>query len=301
MSSKARTSSPKFNSFQIVLPTYNEEARIKRVLSYLIKWAPVLVIDNFSDDKTVQLINQFRTDFVEVLQISNHGCAQTPEWYAEVISHLSTNYFVEAHCSELIPPDLFEFYNMTACTNTIHLISNPIITYTCGFEMPLWGGDLISRPRQVYRFFHKDALDIDRIKIHRPFFVKDGYKKIALTPSKRNYNIFHLRDSDWASLTKKHLGYAITEAKQRNLDHSRMTKIRLVVLILGEIAKLFKVLLTKRVSFFILLREVVSRVFMHVSIYMVGVELMYSKGLNYSFEQSSRLWNDILSSTSETQ
>jgi glycosyltransferase involved in cell wall biosynthesis len=293
------TSAPKYKSFQIILPTYNEEARIERVISYLMKWAPVLVIDNFSDDQTVHLVNKVSNGFVEVLQIANQGTSQTPEWFAEVVPQLHTNYFVGASCSELIPPPLFDFYNKLACDNTIHLISNPIISYTCGFNIPLWGGAIFSRPRYVQRFFHKDALDIDRIKIHQPFMVKDGYKATTVAHTKLNYTILHLRDSDWESLTRKHLGYAIVEADQRNHDHARMTKGQLIVLLLGEIARFLKVLLTKRVSFFVVFREAASRAFMHVSTYIIGVELKYSKGLDYSYAQSSKLWHGILDSTSE--
>jgi glycosyltransferase involved in cell wall biosynthesis len=283
---------PRFNSFEIVLPVFNEHRRLERSISYLKIWAPLLIVDNFSTDNTFELIKNHLDSSIRFIQYANKGCGQTPEWFSNILRYVDRDYFVLASCSELIPPELFLYFDTVATSASIHMITSPIASYTCGFYTPLWGGALFSRTRYVQRFFSKEGLDIASIRIHAPFMAKPGYQSLTVNDSE--LTILHLRDGDWRTLTEKHLGYAIIEAGQRHLDHSRLTLQLLAKLLAIELFRLIRALLARNAPVFIVSREVASRVFMHISIYIIGIELKNSVGIDYSHMQTHAIWSKIL-------
>lgn len=291
---------PLFSSFEIILPVFNEESRIKAVIPYLKQWAPLLIVDNYSSDSTIEIVKIYLDNSTRFLQVANNGAGQTSEWTAEVLSYSSRNYVVFSSCSEFISPQLFAYFNKLASASEIHIVSTPIDSYTCGFYLPLWGGSLFSRSRYVERFFHKEAVDIEAIRIHAPYVVKHGYSAIIAPKFIRHYPIVHLRDSDWQTLTNKHLGYAIVEANQRKRDHNRLTKLKLLNLLCRELVRLIRGAFIPNVPYFIVFREIASRIFMHISIYIIGVESEFSLGLSYSRARSNELREQITTSnTSE--
>jgi len=283
------TVSPRFTSFEIVLPVYNEQFRILPTLKYLVEWAPVLIVDNFSGDSTLELIRPFISEDVRVIQISNHGTCQSPDWIADVFSRATSDYVVFASCSEIIPPPLFRLFNDVALNGSYHIISAPIDSYTCGYYLPLWGGTLALRSRFVERFFNRNGLDLEAIQIHSPFRVKKGYNSLFLDPSSNINVLFHLRDSDWQTLTEKHLGYSVAEAAQRHSAGNRLKFPSLFILLLGELFRLLRGCYASRTPFFVVFREIASRIFMHISIYLIGLELHYSMGIAYSRARSNQL------------
>ena len=58
-----------FKNMTLILPTYNEENRIERVLNYYIDKSNILVVDNYSSDKTIEIINNYN-DYLIVIKFN---------------------------------------------------------------------------------------------------------------------------------------------------------------------------------------------------------------------------------------
>lgn len=285
----------KYSSFEIILPVYNEAQAIKYVIDYLLRWAPLLIIDNFSTDETLEIIDTIKSDTIRTVQIANNGTIQTPEWFGRVLPLVNTRYVVVASCSELLPPQLFSYFNQIACHNSVHLVSTPVVTYTCGFYTPLWGASACFGNRYIQRFFAKDALDFDSIRIHSQFTTKCGYNSTVISGFNAAYSILHLRSSDWVSLANKHLGYALVDSEQRFRDGRSITAFKLTILLFLELFRMLRGLLVgPKAPFFIVYREILARIVMYISIHVLGLESKYSMGPAYSQRQNIKMWTNAI-------
>jgi hypothetical protein len=274
----------RYTSFTMVLPVFNEEARVARVIAYYRPFARLLVVDNFSKDRTVELA---RAAGVEVVQHANAGTTQTPEWMRHLATLLETDYFVGLSCSEFIPSALLAVFDEVARTGSADVVSCACSDYTAGEPFPkFWTG------AGVQPFMNVRALDYDAIKIHGAFAPLRAGRTLSLPPEER-YTVTHLRDADAVSLVKKHADYAATEARDRIRSGKRVGGLFLARALYKELRRFLAAPLSRdRIT----LRESWGRAVMHSITYWVAWELRADKGLDYSRRESGRLWERLVAS-----
>ena len=273
----------RYSSYVLVLPAYNEEARIARVLEYYRAFAPVLVVDNLSTDRTPAIARELG---VEVVPYRNAGTCQTPEWFRHVASLIPTDHFALLSCSEHVPPRLLERFDEIARGSSAGVVSCRRRSYTCGKLIPrLWD------ETDVERFFDRRELDYDAIEIHGSFRPLRPERLVAL-PDGDGLVISHLRDFDAESLLRKATDYAVVEAA----DRVRLGKSTTLRWLLGQLlTEVFRFVRIRPASWSrIALREIWARMVMHSVIYWIGWETRSGEGLARSRERTDALWRELV-------
>ena len=247
----------------------------------------MLVIDNYSKDGTEAIVNEYD---IPLIKKENNGTTQTPEWVKDVFALISTDYVLFISASEFIPMTMMEKFDEVAREKEFGMVDNVVVSYTCGENIPLWGGRFKLFDRRIQRFFNKEELDYDAIHIHAPFKIKDPKRCLKLKNSKL-YNTIHLRDSDIYSLTTKHLNYSFVEARQIISANRNCSILRLLFLLMKEIVRALQVPIRQWHG--VTMREVWARIFMHVTIYWMVWELKNNKTLKYSEYRNEKLWEAL--------
>lgn len=93
------------NNLTFVIFAFNEEKRIGYVIRNLIKYWKVIIIDNFSTDKTQEIAENLGA---EVFQYQNNGYVETPEELAFVQSKVTTEYMSWSFADEMWWKELLE-------------------------------------------------------------------------------------------------------------------------------------------------------------------------------------------------
>ena len=90
----------KYNSpITFVVFTYNEEQRIEWVIKNFSGWGPVLVVDSFSEDRTVEIAKSYGC---EVLLHKNHGWVEDNETVTKVKAAVKTAWIYWAFADEMV-------------------------------------------------------------------------------------------------------------------------------------------------------------------------------------------------------
>lgn len=277
----------RYTSFTMILPVYNEEARVARVIAYYRPFARMLVVDNFSADRTVALV---RDAGVELVQYPNGGTSQTPEWVRHVTSLVETDYVVFLSASEFIPSALLAVFDEVARTGSADVVSCANREYTAGKAFPKFWSD-----SGIQRLVNKRALDYDSIVIHGAFKPLHRERTLVL-PREERFTIVHLRDADAASLMKKHADYAVVEARDRVRRGRRVDALFLFRSVFKEVRRFLAAPFSRdRIT----LRESWARAVMHSIIYWVAWELRTDTGLEHSRRESGRLWERLVAKERE--
>jgi glycosyltransferase involved in cell wall biosynthesis len=282
----------RYLTYTMILPVYNEESRIGRVIEYYKPFARLIVIDNFSTDKTWKIVQELG---VELVQYKNPGTIQTPEFFQFVATLFETDYYILLSCSEFIPLQLLDLFNKIAQEHKYDVVSCVRVSYTCGELIPLWGGRLKGTDARVERFYNKHALNLDKVVIHGHFIPMSNDRLLKLPRDKR-YIVTHLRDSDAKSLIKKSLDYSFVEANHRFRNNTPLKIWKLMILFLKEILRFLQLPLSKWNM--IALREIWARMIMHSIIYWIGWELRSGKDIAYSHKQNENLWQELVTNQS---
>ncbi len=279
----------RYRSFTMILPVFNEQARIRRVVEYYRHFAPLIVVDNYSSDNTTGILEELRVHYV---RYKNPGTTQTPECMRFFATLSKTDYVLFLACSEFLPPPLLERFDEVARSRSHDVVSCVRDSYTCGENIPLWKRPFRNAEVRTERFMNIRALDMNSVVIHGSFQPADPTRTLLL-PGDKDFRIVHLRDSDATSLIGKSGDYASVEARHRFERGKQISGLRLFLLLIQEMVKFFLLPLSKWNK--IALREVWARMVMHSIIYWIGWELKEGRSLDYSRQKSEELWMRLVS------
>ncbi|WON82822.1 MULTISPECIES: glycosyltransferase family protein [Chromobacterium] len=274
-------------NFSMILPIYNEQERIGRVLDYYGQFGSVLVVDNCSNDESVTIAKNRGCTVVEV---ANKGSLQTPEWFRTVLPMVNNDYILLLSCSEFISFQVLKEFDRVAREGAINMVTTPIVSYTCGEDIQIWGGRFRNFERRTERFFNRKNLNYEAIFMHAPFETVNGGDVLHLESSE-GFSIVHLRDSDIESLTRKHLNYALVEAEQMVASGKKISLLKLFNYVVSDCIRFVRLPWGKHG--FISARELWARIMLHVTIYFCVKEIYEEKGIRYSRERSSALWQKL--------
>jgi len=203
-----------FSSFQVVLPTFNEEGRIENTLRHFVSLCKkVLVIDNFSTDATRNLIENLFPS-VEVQLVRNRGTSETPDWWISVSPYISAEYVVFGSCSENIPREILELYEKVADSNIGEIISVPRRTFTGKYPTDSLFGhpssllSLHDKPSHVVRMVRWSSIAPSLIYPHDSFRSQKHCKRLILDFPDKSLCIHHYRPFPGMNTYRKHSSYA---------------------------------------------------------------------------------------------
>ena len=117
-----------------VIQTFNEAHRILKLIDYYSQYGQIVVIDNYSSDNTVELVN---SRDIAVYMKKNEGTTQTPEWRKWFVAEFGEVKVINCSCSELIPHEtLLKIKESLLLGNAI--VETKLIPITDGLELNLW-------------------------------------------------------------------------------------------------------------------------------------------------------------------
>jgi hypothetical protein len=281
-------STPLYESFAMILPVFNEETRVRRVIEYYRTYARIIAVDNNSSDRTVAILKELG---IPVVGHTNEGTHQTTEDVRFFLSLAETPYVLFLSCSEFIPASLLAKFDRIAREGFYEVVSNPRGgIYTGGRLIPLWGGRFGIYLR-VERLVKRDGVDLNRIRIHGHTYPinKD---RLLILPREPDNEIISLRDADTRYLLAKSIDYASVEARQKIGVGEHLTIFGLAGRFLKEIIRFL--LLTPRHWNGIALREIWARCVMHTTIYWLDWEAKTGENLDRSRAGSEALWEELI-------
>jgi glycosyltransferase involved in cell wall biosynthesis len=240
-----------------VLPTFNERKRIDHILKYYSTFGDVVVVDNFSSDGTVEVA---AAHGAQILMKRNDGTVQTPEWNKWLRSKLGDVPIIGLSCSEFIPERTIHEIQNQLLDSLVAVVRVEAHTYTDGILLPLWG----NKKRYIERGLHLGRLDMDSIRIHKPFEPLKNTKFCTVTLPAQHY-VEHLRLTQFAAELIKVTNYARVEAAQFKQDGKLRPGTRCVKSMLREFFNLCKI---KNIIFLkTTIPQIFLRIIMHIVIY----------------------------------
>ncbi len=140
-----------------VIFAFNEENRIARVLKNLIPFAKVLIVDNFSSDKTVEIAKSYGS---KVLLNKNNGWVEDEETVLRIWNAVDTNWIYWGFMDEMIELATFGAINQAINSEKYDIINITRKNYFYG----RFFYDAFSD--RLDRVFKKEAIDFHANKIH---------------------------------------------------------------------------------------------------------------------------------------
>lgn len=258
-------------AFQVVLPVFNEELRIHKLLSYLsVKCSSILVVDNFSTDSTLSIIQAHFPD-VQIVQISNDGTTETSEWWQKCSKYISFSYVYIASCSEYPTYYLLDYLSVFAENNLGDLLEVPRLSLTSGYSTDLLYCSALSvfakriLPATVVRFVRWKSVDPTLIFPHSSFKNQTACNTISISASNAKLCIHHHRPYPSLASFSKHTAYAINYAKTRLKNNFFLAVIDSLLRSILDTLRVFRAALELKLSK-VLLIEFFLRLIMHFQV-----------------------------------
>ena len=286
----SETTNPKYSSFTIVLPLFNEERSVARLIDYYQKLSRLIIIDNFSVDKTKEIA---LSKGVKVIQIQNYGSADTPEWFRSVIESIETDYIFLTSSTYFINRNIFSLANSIALKQKYSMIDFPIKSITDGLDNKFYDNLFTKQRRRVQLFFHKNKLDFEEIRIHEPYRLKSKADKCLILNDHIDNTVCQLRTSSTKSLIGKAYAYAQVEAEQSFKNGKKLNIKTLLVKQVKEISRIFNT--PFRHLTYVWFRELWMRLFYHTAVYFMWKDFDLNKDEHSSFELNKELWSRLQS------
>ncbi len=177
------TAKKRKKNITFIICTLNEEKRIAYPIRLFLPYGDVLIIDNYSFDKTVKIAE---TLGARVIRYKNQGWAETKEWTDFVFNHVNTDWICLGAADELIPKPCLELYKKIAKESKYKIVVQTKKTL-------LYDGktDLGLAYINVH-FFKKGALNYYNKSVHeRKFSSHVKPNEVLYLPPLDEYSIYH--------------------------------------------------------------------------------------------------------------
>lgn len=190
---------------------WNEEKRILRCIDNFSGIFDIVVVDNYSTDRTVEIV---KNAGYKVISVKNPGFIENTEVMNPVCDACTTDYILIASVSEFIPLALLQKYAEVANHDTHDVVRAYRNSITAGQPIPI-----SARPTRRFsgelRFFKKGAVDYSDNEVHGRGRVTCPPSRVLSVVTAPDLHFFQFRDYDWSHTELKHRAYNDVLAKQR--------------------------------------------------------------------------------------
>ena len=206
------------NDITILLFAFNAEKRLRYFLDGVKDFAPIVVIDNFSEDNTISIAREY-TD--KVYQFKNPGYVEHPDVLDFALSHVQTDWVFSARVDELIPATLLQKLDEVIRADSSDIVRISRFDILFGKPCMSWGRDYQSA------CFKKSFLDYKRNALYELAF-KESARQLIL-PATRELSLWHFSSYDVTSYTNTNNRYSSIsadmaiqrrQASTKNYSHS---------------------------------------------------------------------------------
>lgn len=186
--------------------TFNEESRLEYYLRCIQGWGRIVVIDNYSTDKTLEIASRY-TD--QIYKFKNPGYIENKETMGFALSKVSTPWAYLGYVDELLPRALLEQLTLISHENHYKVIE----LYRKNF---MYGQEIFNYGKHHLRMFVPDAVDFTGNIVHKlgKFLVSED--QIYKVPPSEQTSLWHFSSYNTSKLELVHNRYAELEALQRH-------------------------------------------------------------------------------------
>ncbi len=198
------------HSITVCVFAFNEEARLGRCLENFASLFEILVVDNFSADRTREVAERAG---VRVVSVRNPGFIETPTVMDKVFAHVSTPYVLLASVSEYVPLALLKKYAAIADARTHDVVRAYRMSVTAGKRIPISGRPGMGNAGTI-SLFRPGSVDFAGNEVHGRGVVKcDPSRELSLAHEPKLY-FYQFRDYDSAKTERVLANYDDVLAKQ---------------------------------------------------------------------------------------
>lgn len=210
-------------NYTVLLSTFNEEKRVEASLRNFQDIAPVVLIDNFSTDRTVEIARQY-TD--KIVLHRNPGWGD-PESYQVRFDATESNYVLIAYAGQYYPRKLLKLYAQVAIEGRYKAVAVWNQVYSYGQPVNAYGRPFANKSG-AFDFFCKSAIDLAKGKIHSELPFTGNKEDIYFPPKTSEYCRISFRDDDCEDTELKHCRYASADSRQRYSSGARTSLTRMI-------------------------------------------------------------------------
>lgn len=193
---------------------YNEERRLRPFLEAVRGLGPIIVIDNFSTDRTVEIAREYTS---QVLQFRNAGWAEHPAVATFALSRAQTEWIYWARVDEIPPQPLIRRLKDIAATDAADVVMISRLNLLFGVPSTAWGRDY-----QLI-FFRKSSVDMTRAGLFEHGAVQDNARMLKL-PATRELSLWHFSSYDVSNYTNTNNRYSTIAASR--IHDERIAAVR---------------------------------------------------------------------------
>lgn len=198
--------------------TFNEARRLDYILRCIQPYGDIVVIDNFSADKTVEIARRYTG---KVYQFKNPGYVENEETMSFALSKANTKWVYLTYVDELLPKPLLEELVRISKQDRYDIVEIYRKNYMYGQEVYNYG-------KHHLRMFLPNSVDFKGNIVHKlgHYLVsKDRVQKISATD---NMSIWHFSSYNSNKLESAHNRYANLEASQLHAAGKRFSGLRAI-------------------------------------------------------------------------
>ena len=210
----------------VCLFSFNEEKRIGYAIKNFIGKFKLLVIDNFSTDRTLEICEELGVEYV---QMDNRGFVERPEVMDAVWEHVKTDYMLRAFCGEYLPDELLSLYAKVANEKSYDVVCVARVSITAGRHIVVWGDARKSIKGIAYpRLSRRGSIDYEGNIIHGQGKIVCRKDRILEASKDVNLMFYQFRDYDASWSEVNHNRYNDVEAMQRYQQGERYSFFKMI-------------------------------------------------------------------------
>jgi glycosyltransferase involved in cell wall biosynthesis len=197
-------------NYTVVLGVYNEEERIEFALRNFFGKAEIIVIDNYSTDKTYEIAKKYTDQIYSYKNPGNHDKG----FYTFALSLVKTNYVYFASAAEIVPLALLKEFHRISIGNTMY---KAVAFMRKSISYGIWTHQNWSNPETIKenaRFVRKENINIEAHQIHSEIKNNIPKTEILLLPANDDHVVWQFRNYDVTTTELKHSAYGIAESRE---------------------------------------------------------------------------------------
>ncbi|OGK17506.1 hypothetical protein A2774_00760 [Candidatus Roizmanbacteria bacterium RIFCSPHIGHO2_01_FULL_39_12c] len=200
----------KNTNITFIIFSFNEEKRILYPLKLYRPYGEILVVDNYSRDRTVQIA---KSSGARVIRYRNKGWAESKNQMDFIFKHVKTEWLCICSADEIIPKSCLDLYCKIAEENKYKVVIQRKKTLL--FKA---GTDFIPAYINVH-FFKKDSLDFTNKSVHeRKFASHVKPDEVLYLPPIDEYSIYHFSVNTSEGMMKMLNSYSNVQAYHVSTD-----------------------------------------------------------------------------------
>lgn len=186
--------------------TFNEERRLEPYLRCIQGWGRIVIIDNHSTDKTLEIASRY-TEHIHTFR--NPGYIENKETMDFALSKVTSKWVYLGYVDELLPRPLLEQLTHIAQEDRYKIVE----IYRKNF---MYGQEIFNYGKHHLRMFIPSAVDFTGNIVHMLGKFLVPAHQIYKIPASNQTSLWHFSSYNTCKLELAHNRYAELEAKQRH-------------------------------------------------------------------------------------